>query len=61
VLTKLNEMVFTSQTYLFIIILNILFGRHVSTLNWVIIRPLHKKYRSLIYFKRVIGSQTLFS
>ena len=49
VFTKLNKMVFTSQTHLFIIVLNVLFGQHVSTRYWVIIRPLHKKYTSLIY------------
>jgi hypothetical protein len=54
-----NKMAVISQTHLFIIILNVLFRRHVSTLYWIIIRPLHKKYRSLIYFKCVIGSQTL--
>jgi hypothetical protein len=28
----LNKMVFISQTHLFIIVLNVLFGQHVSTL-----------------------------
>jgi hypothetical protein len=31
VLVKLNKMVFTSQTHLRIIVLNVLFGQHVST------------------------------
>jgi hypothetical protein len=42
VFTKLNKMVFTSQTHLLIIVLNVLFGQHVSTGYWVIIRPQHK-------------------
>jgi hypothetical protein len=43
VFTKLNKMVFTSQTHTpFIVVLNVLFGQHVSTGYWVIIRPLHK-------------------
>jgi len=37
VFTKLNKMVFISQAHLFIIVLNVLFGRHVSTCYWVII------------------------
>ena len=41
-LSHVNKMVFISQTYLFIIVLNVLFGQHVLTLYWVIIRPLHK-------------------
>jgi hypothetical protein len=32
VFTKLNKMVFNRQTHLFIIVLIVLFGRHVSTL-----------------------------
>ena len=31
VFTKPNKMVFTSQTHLFITVLNVLFGQHVST------------------------------
>ena len=29
---NINKMVFISQTHLFIIVLNVLFGQHVSTL-----------------------------
>ena len=35
-LTKLNKMVFISQTHLFIIVLNVLFGQHVSTLARIV-------------------------
>jgi hypothetical protein len=38
----LYKTVFINQTHPFIIILNVLFRRHVSTLYGVIIRPLHK-------------------
>jgi len=44
---RFNKMVFISKTHFFIIVLNVLFGQHVSTRYWVIIRSLHKKYRSL--------------
>jgi hypothetical protein len=41
VFPKFNKMVFISQAHVFIIILIVLFGRHISTLYWVIIRPWH--------------------
>jgi len=36
-----NNMVFIGQTHLYFV-LNAIFGQHVSTHYWVIIRPLHK-------------------
>jgi len=48
-------MVFISQTHLFIIVLNVLFGQHVSTLYWVIIRTLHKN--TTLYVQQCCGKK----
>jgi hypothetical protein len=48
-----------SVKHTFLLLYLMYYSGDMFRLYWVIIRPLHKKYRSLIYFKCVMGSQTL--